>query len=271
MSAAIHTFRLRQIWSQIHISLYSSLHVSDQSSSAPSLKIKSLYKDLQDWRNSTPPQKPTDTTLSVFDTHSWFNLAYNHTILLLYRGQLTRHYSSLEKGPVDIFLQCSRAAREICTDYRRLYIKQPLSYTWGALNILFLAGLTYLHCLWTSPEIRDATRHDEISSTCTAATMVLTVLAERWRQAVPYRDIFEALANKTMSMIFEKHRQQWTTPEAPALLQQQPDVSMSTELAQWVTDIADVGMSDGIESLLTGLVYDFGSNEFRHGQTDFEG
>ncbi|CZR68640.1 related to purine utilization positive regulator [Phialocephala subalpina] len=269
MSAAIHTFRLRRIWSQIHISLYSSSDVKGHHDSTTAAKIESLFNELTDWRDTTPPQRLTDTTLSVFDSYIWFNLAYNHSILLLYRGQLTRHYTLSDPKPVDTFIQCSRAAQEICLEYRRIYIKQPVSYTWGALNILFLADLTYLHCLWTSPEIHDTTRQDEISSTCTACTMVLVVLAERWEQAAPYRDIFEALASKTMSMIVDKHRELWMIAEAPVIVQQGPNLSLSNETAQWVTDIADVGMSDGIESLLTGLVYDFRTEDFGQGQTDF--
>lgn len=113
-------------------------------------------------------------------------------------------------------------------------------------------------------------RQDDISNTCTACTMVLVVLAERWEQAAPFRDIFEALASKTMSMVVDKHRQMWMFPEAPAIVQQQePGQDFSNDMSQWMTDIADVGMSDGVESLLTGLVYDFGNEGFGQGQPAF--
>ena len=110
-------------------------------------------------------------------------------------------------------------------------------------------------------DIRDTIRQDEISNTCTACTMVLVVLAERWEQAAPYRDIFEALASKTMAMVVDKHREMWVTLEAPIIERPGSGLSFPGELAQWVTDIADVGVSEGIESLLSGLVYDFGTED----------
>ncbi|KAG4432740.1 hypothetical protein IFR05_011770 [Cadophora sp. M221] len=235
---------------------------NERAKSATPGHIEYLHKQLSYWRDSSP-QVSTQTTLSVFDSNSWFNLAYNHSILLLYRGQLTRHYSTAEPRPQDIFLQCSRAAQEICLEYRRLHIKQqPVSYTWGALIILFLAGLTYLHCLWTS-DISDGIRQDEISNTCTACTMVLVVLAERWEQAAPHKDIFEALASKTMAMIVDKHREFWMLPAAPIHEQQGRGLDYPGEMAHCVTDISGVGMSDSIESLLTGLAYEFGGEESR--------
>ncbi|PVH76155.1 hypothetical protein DL98DRAFT_657644 [Cadophora sp. DSE1049] len=257
MSAAIHTFKLRRIWSQIHISLYSSLDTNERSNSANPAHTEYLHQQLREWRD-TSPQISTETTLSVFDSNSWFKLAYDHSLLLLYRGQLTRHYPTPEERPQRIFMECSRAARDICLEYRRVFIKQqPVSYTWGALNILFLAGLTYLHCLWTS-DIRVTIRQDEISNTCTACTMVLVVLAERWEQAAPYRDIFEALASKTMAMVVDKHHEMWMAPDVSVIEQPGSGLSFPGEMGQWVTNIADVGMSDGIGSLLTGLIYDFG-------------
>ena len=257
MSAAIHTFRLRRIWSQIHISLYSSLDSNERFNLAASARTECLHQQLREWRD-TSPQVSIETNLSVFDSNSWFKLAYNHSVLLLYRAQLTRHYPPPEVRPQQILLECYCAARDICLEYRRLYIKQqPVSYTWGALNILFLAGLTYLHCLWTS-EIRDTIRQDEISNTCTACTMVLVVLAEHWKQAAPYRDIFEALASRTMAMVVDKQYQLRTAPEMPVVEQTGYGLSFPGEMAQWVNDISNDGMSNGVENLLSGLIYDFG-------------
>ena len=260
MSGAIHTFRLRRIWSRIHTSLYTSVPGNDPQKFNMDT-IEQLQQELSDWANATPPQLASPSTaLSVFDSRDWFKLAYNHSILLLYRGHLTAQHESSNPRSAHTFLECARAAQEICISYRRLYIGQPMSYTWGALHILFLAGLTYLHCLWSSSEVRDAIRQDDISRTCTACTMVLVVLAERWEQAASYRDIFEALASKTMSMIVVKDRERWMVSNAPATHFESH--SLPDSMAQWVTDIADVGMSDGIEDLLSGLVSDVGYETF---------
>jgi hypothetical protein len=101
------------------------------------------------------------------------------------------------------FQICAEHAREICLRYRRLYQNKGarVQFTWGSLHILFLAGLTYLFCLWRSPRTRAKTKQTSTMQTCMACTTVLIIIAERWSQAVPYRDIFETLSERTMDML----------------------------------------------------------------------
>jgi hypothetical protein len=78
-------------------------------------------------------------------------------------------------------------------------------------------------------------------------------MAERWKDAAPYRDIFEALASSTRTMMVNKNHEQWIEPASLTLLE-----SLDQEdLSQWMADINDISMSDGIDTLLTGLVGDF--------------
>lgn len=259
MSAAVHTFRLRLLWSQIHTSLYSTKNAGkDNNPHSPT--VLNLRNALMDWRNTTPcgtAPASNDPTLSVFKSESWFNLAYNHSILLLYRSQLTERYATTDPQSIEVFAECARAAREICYGYRQSYIGRPTSYTWGSLQIVFLAGLTYLHCLWTSAALRRATRNDEVSNTCMTCTMVLVVMAERWHAVAAYRDIFEELVSKTMSMLVDRRQDRvaGTTADAPLMLGDES--GMTGNMAQWCASIADVGMSDGVEKMLTGFVGNF--------------
>lgn len=52
--------------------------------------------------------------------------------------------------------------------------------------------------------VREVVRHDNLSSTCSDIIIVLMVLAERWKVAAPYRDVFEALASRTRTMMANK-------------------------------------------------------------------
>jgi hypothetical protein len=250
MSSAIHAFRLRRLCARIQTSLYSDLTLCSPTHPTYQSRTENLRALLEEWRSSIPPIMPSrDGTLSVFTGNDWFNLTYSYSILLLYRGQLT---NSKGKCAVSIFTECLQNSESICHAYSRQYIGRPTSYTWGALHLLFLAGLTYLHCLWTSPELREVVRQDDVSSTCTNCTMVLVVMAERWQAAAPYRDMFKALASRTMTMLVDKNHKTWMLPCAS----RQSDDLDSEDLTQWMAGIANTGMSDGVDTLLTGFMGD---------------
>lgn len=255
MSVAIHVFRLRRLWACIHTTLYSDTTLSSPAHPTYHTRTEHLRMELENWRASIPPLSPhVGEALSLFASADWFEVNYSYSILLLYRGQLTE-----SKGGVadNIFLECLQAAENICHGYRRQFIGRSVGYTWGALHFLFLAGLTYLHCLWTSPAARGVVRQDDVSSTCTDCTMVLVVMAERWEGAAPYRDIFEALASRTMTMMVDKNHEKWMLPSGS----RQSDGLDPGDLTRWMADIADTGMSDGIDRFLTGLIGDLPSKD----------
>ncbi|KAJ0331307.1 hypothetical protein COL5a_002846 [Colletotrichum fioriniae] len=157
--------------------------------------------------------------LSVFTSRSWFQLAYDHSILLLYRHYMMGglpanhptpdgtggggHGATLNDNEATerVLEECAVRAREMCMLYRRVYQSSSVQFTWGSLHILFLGGLTYLYCLWRSKRVRDSTRQADVVTTCMACTTVLIIIAERWNLATSYRDIFEALSQRTISMI----------------------------------------------------------------------
>ncbi|KAI1610878.1 fungal-specific transcription factor domain-containing protein [Exophiala viscosa] len=242
MTRAIHAFRMRRLLGRIHTSLYSELVPSGPSKHLYRTHIDQLRSELEEWRSLTPPMavQPSHggaTALSLFQTSDWFDMEYNYTLLQLYRV----HIVSAQEGATDsIFLDCLRASERICHSYRRQFLGKPTSYTWSALHELFLAGLTYLHCLWTSPAARKASRQGQVSSTCTDCTIVLVIMAERWDTAAPYRDIFEALANRTITMMDENGHGDWTPPGAAAA-QQPNDPAGAGDFMQWMSSIADTG------------------------------
>jgi hypothetical protein len=154
--------------------------------------------------------------LSVFASNDWFQLAYNYSILLLYRHYIIDSSKRTAQVPSSLtqaeseqdirdraFEICSVHARQMCLLYRRRYQSQQsqIQFTWGSLHILFLGGLTYLYCLWKSPHIRKRTRLSTVINTSMACTTVLIIIAERWSQASSYRDIFELLSESTIAMI----------------------------------------------------------------------
>jgi hypothetical protein len=200
MTRAIHAFRFRRILSNIHTSLYSDITHPNPANHFH--HIEHLRSEIEDWRASTPPLKPLmGEELSLFVTAESFDMDYNYSILQLYGLQII---DSTGGATECIFLECMRAAESICHSYRRQFFKKPTAYTWAALHELFLAGLTYLHCLWTSPAARETTVQYLVSNTCTDCIIVLVLMVERWDTVASYRDIFEALSRHTMSMMANK-------------------------------------------------------------------
>lgn len=251
MSHALHGFRIRALQGRIQTTIYSNTTISN--SPAHQAHVQGLRLELDEWRASCPPLKPPPPsgTLSFFTTTDWFAVNYNYAILQLYRVQITDRKGGDRE---QIFMECLQAAKSICNSFRRQFFGNPTTYTWGALHELFLAGLTYLYCLWTSPAARRATRHDYISSTCTDCTMVLVKLAEQWSHAAPYRDIFESLASRTMTMMADQQR----GGEEPSTATIPPD---QQNLSQWWAGIADTGGPVGVEWILDELMNDLSSQE----------
>ncbi|KAF5603125.1 purine utilization positive regulator [Fusarium subglutinans] len=252
MSTAIHVFKLRYIWARIHTSLLSDtvrLSIEDRTYHA---RIEQLRVDLETWLGNAPEARPhVNDDLSIFAKRAWYETNYSHTILLLYRSQLREYKESLSK----VFEHCIEASRSICQTYRRLYIGTSTRYTWGTLHCLFLAGLTYLHCLWTSPAAWGSIRPEDVSKTCTDCTMVLVAIAEGWQAAAPYRDTFEALASRVIAMVFKKNRTEQASLPPPSEAETE-DQNQDT-WGYWMNDMANAGVLEGVDGLLEGFIGDF--------------
>lgn len=219
MTAALHATKLRQLWSKFSDSIYSSLN--EQYASVPStlpMSIESLRQELEEWKAAIPRCDTEDSSsgkaLSVFASQKWFQLAYDYSILLLYRHYIIGRSAARRDAfsPASVrtmdardraFEICADHARDICLIYRHLYQTQGahVQFTWGSLHILFLAGLTYLYCLWRSPCVRQKARPTTVMNTSMACTTVLIIIADRWPSAISYRDIFETLSERTISMM----------------------------------------------------------------------
>ncbi|KAK2596260.1 hypothetical protein N8I77_013156 [Diaporthe amygdali] len=218
MSGAIHAIRLRRLWTKMNDQLYPPK--GRRSCGDVCLQqriIDSLRKDLDDWHTATPDQLDHSAShpLSVFASKSWFQLAYDYTVLLLYRHYMFASHSGrngvgvndstvvsdMAEAANTALEECFVRARQICLGYRRIYQSSSVQFTWGSVHILFLAGLTYLFCLWHSSALRSKAKQSDVMSTCMACNTVLIIVAERWNLATSYRVAFETLSERTIRMI----------------------------------------------------------------------
>ncbi|KAJ8117059.1 hypothetical protein OPT61_g1659 [Boeremia exigua] len=97
MTGAIHVIKLRRLWSKFANTLYPTTTQRTPSQSTTwQVLAGDLRQELEEWYSAVP--EPVDhsssSTLSVFASKAWFQLAYDHSILLLYR-----HYITLPPPP----------------------------------------------------------------------------------------------------------------------------------------------------------------------------
>lgn len=258
-SHALHQFRLRCLWARIYQLLYPNSSAGNLDDEDYQAQVRMLRAELDDWMASTPAEpRRSSPSLTVFASLENYRVDYSETILLLYRSHLTTEHAI----NTEVYQECMQAATNICQSCKRLYLGKPINYTWSTLHVLFQAGLTYLHCLWAAPSIRQNVRYDSVSSIFTTCIMLLTIMAERWEGAAPYRDLFEALSSRALAMMIEQNRdaEQPALPTPSDLASQSHNPNME-ELAQWASDIADVGMPDTFDTLLCGLIGDFFGSE----------
>jgi hypothetical protein len=285
MTGAIHIIKLRQLWSKMSSEIYSEVSSSStddyRTCAAMTSHVPQLRQALEVWYAEIPqdrPHCPENGPVTVFTSKDWFRLAYNYTFLLLYRHCLTCEYHRrrdmvnthvvCSKAQIDdAFRECAANAQEICVLYRQTYQRSPVRYTWGSLHILFLAGLTYLHCLWSSEYIRKSISHVDVINTCTSCNMVLVIIAERWSVATSYRDLFEKLSEKTINMVFGGDVNAKPIPAANTNLDSdnsnyydssgQPGFS-NAQFQDWIADLGETNVPDESSWFVQGLIQGFG-------------
>lgn len=251
MSAAIHHLRLRRIWGDITTNFYASK--LEQTPRTPDYQVaEDIHAQLRTWFGECPqPVARVGEQGLPFGTREWFTLAYDHTVLLLNRHKLVTHIRHGFDSTIDMsttYTDCAHSAARICHTYQDVYLNTKVSSTWGALHILFLAGLTFLYCLWTDGACRRTYRRDAVNGACTACTVALVIITERWSPAQPYRDTFQALANATQSMLAEQEERGHPDPNLPVLKQ----VPMG--MPEQLSSINAIGMCPSTELLLREMV-----------------
>jgi hypothetical protein len=259
MTGAIHIIKLRRLWSKIGNNIYPSITKTSMAQDvAQKPLLDQLAQELEEWHDNIP--LPPDTSeldpLSVFASREWFRLAYDHSILILYRYWITHTPPPGEEESVEEALEiCVQKARDLCLLYRRLFHSQSIQFTWGSLHILFLGGLTYLYCIWKSAKVRRSARKMDVINTCMACNTALVIMAERWNSATAYRDIFEVLSERTISLVCgdDVRPPGGDFVAVPAMDQDVPDVEPQP-LEDWITGLGGGGLSMDSEWLVQELL-----------------
>ncbi|KAF5538063.1 transcription activator acu-15 [Fusarium phyllophilum] len=233
---------LRRLWSNIGNTIYPAMTQSPVNQEvAKKPLMDQLRAELDAW-HSEIPYAPDTTGL---DPLHW----------------ITHKALPGEEESVEEALECCmQKAKELCLLYRRLFQYQSLQFTWGSLHILFLGGLTYLYCIWKSARARQATKRMDIINTCMACNTALVIIAERWGKAVPYRDNFEVLSERTISLVCgDGSLSRGANESSHASEGNQPIDTQAVE--DWALDIGIDDMPVNSEWLVQELLQGMSNNE----------
>jgi hypothetical protein len=177
---------------------------------------ESMDRRLAEWNESAPTQEDAGVRFSPM----FFELNYWQTIVMLYRQSLSVPSGladDLKSVPQDVqspvlsnldehenkdvvFIKVAQAGQKILKLYRQLHRKYLVNYTYLATHHLFIAGISFLYCLWYSPLVRSHLTLDDVDFTILAATSVLDDLIVFCPPARACRDAFSRMASTTIKM-----------------------------------------------------------------------
>ncbi|KAF2623200.1 hypothetical protein BU25DRAFT_494418 [Macroventuria anomochaeta] len=223
MSTFIHIIQLRQLQSNIQ-SLFYAADTTYTQAGGTQLHQANIRARLEDWISRSP--RYTQSTMATFQSTEWFQIAYSHALLLLYRP-------SPASPVVDAaaLQTCADSAIGLISSYSTLYAKNKITYTWIALHGLFMASVTMLYTLNVSHDIRSSTTKTVVRSNIASCLALFQVMAKHWPLAIRCHDIIERLGNATLAL-FDAPPQELPAASASGLSQQHFG-QIDTEFMNW--------------------------------------
>ncbi|CAG8641271.1 unnamed protein product [Penicillium salamii] len=186
VSPALHLFRCRRIQSRI----ISTMMRSDfENIDATTTWREHMLGELDSWRSQL--RSLSDVASKSYTSDRWVGMAYNYTILLLH--QPTRDNVCNGFGDRSV-----PACVQIALTFRTFQKDRQTAQLWPGLLSQVSVGITLLYCFWATPAQYQtpAYRSREVPEALRACSISLAILAERWVQAEPLRDVFDVLAKE---------------------------------------------------------------------------
>lgn len=192
---ACHVFKLRSIQSNICSFIYNPLRFRDEEFN-DSTKV-SILIELNDWMSTFPGKEDTH---SFFETNNWSLITYHNSVLLLLRPtilKIAQDKLNSSKRDFEWFKIFTESASSICTTYKSGHLKGILDYNWLAMHCCFVAGISFLYCIWLDKTLNvlQWKRKSIIYETVNSCSSLLYVFAEKWESASVFRDSFERISN----------------------------------------------------------------------------
>ncbi|KAJ5322079.1 uncharacterized protein N7506_011209 [Penicillium brevicompactum] len=186
ISPALHLFRCRRIQSRI----ISTMMRSDfEEINATTPWREHMLGELDSWRSQLGLL--SDVASKSYTSDRWVGMAYNYTILLLHQPTKENVCNGFGDRSVPACVQ-------IALTFRTFQKDRQTAQLWPGLLSQVSVGITLLYCFWATPPQNQtpAYRSKEVPEALRACSISLAILAERWVQAEPLRDVFDILAKE---------------------------------------------------------------------------
>ncbi|OQE12988.1 hypothetical protein PENFLA_c057G05755 [Penicillium flavigenum] len=190
VSPALHLFRCRRIQSRI----ISTMMRSDfKEIDASTTWREHMLGELDSWRSQL--RLLSDVASKSYTSDRWVGMAYNYTILLLHQPTKANVCNGFGDRSVPACVQ-------IAMTFRTFQKDRQTAQLWPGSGDQLLSqvavGITLLYCFWATPPQYQtiAYRSREVPDALRACSTALAILAERWVQAEPLRDVFDVLAKE---------------------------------------------------------------------------
>ncbi|KAJ6173536.1 hypothetical protein N7485_006348, partial [Penicillium canescens] len=186
VSPALHLFRCRRIQSRI----ISTMMRSDfEEINASTTWREHMLGELDAWRSQL--RLLSDVASKSYTSDRWVGMAYNYTILLLHQPTKENVCSGFGDRSVPACVQ-------IAMTFRTFQKDRQTAQLWPGLLSQVAVGITLLYCFWATPPQRQtpAYKTRDVPEALRACSTALAILAERWIQAEPLRDVFDTLARE---------------------------------------------------------------------------
>lgn len=144
-STFIHIIKLRRINACVYRDLHSVGCTISEPAQLTSLR-SSYLNELHQWHITAPRYI---RSLSTFQSVEWFELAFHHAVLSLYRPCRAAPMPSFDDLRI-----CNESAIGLISSYSSLYARNRIKYTFVAIHCLFMAAVTMLYSLRASASLR---------------------------------------------------------------------------------------------------------------------
>ncbi|KAK9239548.1 fungal-specific transcription factor domain-containing protein [Lipomyces kononenkoae] len=192
---AVHIFQIRRLQSEIQTILYERAELPRRFATLKEWQTN-MARRLEEWNNTAPKSsKDMNCNFNLY----FLDLNYQQTRLLLHGIS-----PAIPRPSVEAFFIIADASEKVIRAYRQLHREKNINYTWMAVHNLFMAGTSYLYCLYHSKEVRTRTRMDVIDFNTMACIHVLTAMVDKCDAASGCRDTFELLTAAILRLCYNE-------------------------------------------------------------------
>jgi len=229
-SVSLEFFEMRRIQSEVQKVLYEDSEIPRRFSDLHEWKLDILER-LKNWKHHLPK---TERDMNCDFNVEFFNLNYNHTILMIH-GLSPKN----NKLSVPDFIRLEDSSKEIIHCYNQLHASKCINYTWVTVHNLFLAGTCYLYAIYNSEDVCRQNSINEVKRVSQECINVLNSLIDKCATAYNCRHSFEVLTAAVVKLKYNEvmHGIDSYIPTAQQIANNQPVGYVNSNLDNLVQNL----------------------------------